>query len=97
MDIYNRLYRERIVFLGQEIDDEIVNQIIAVMLFADSEDASQPQYLYINSPGGSVIAGLALYGARAASAQRAPPRAPHLAPRRSRAAPQTPSATLAQR
>ena len=59
--IYDRLYRERIVFLGQEIDDEIVNQIIAVMLFSDSEDSDKPLYLYINSPGGSVIAGLALY------------------------------------
>jgi len=61
VDIYNRLYRERIIFLGQEIDDEICNQIIAVMLFSDSEDSEKPQYLYINSPGGSVIAGLALY------------------------------------
>ena len=61
VDIYNRLYRERIIFLGQEIDDEICNQIIAVMLFSDSEDQSKPLYMYINSPGGSVIAGLALY------------------------------------
>tara|TARA_B110001452_G_scaffold156535_2_gene130340 strand:+ start:3866 stop:4531 length:666 start_codon:yes stop_codon:yes gene_type:complete len=58
---YIKLYGERIVFLGQEIDDLVINQIIAVMLFADSEDSSRPQYLYINSPGGSVIAGLALY------------------------------------
>ena len=61
VDIYNRLYRERIIFLGQEIDDQICNQIIAVMLFSDSEDSSKPLYLYINSPGGSVTAGLALY------------------------------------
>ena len=61
VDIYNRLYRERIIFLGQEIDDEICNQIIAVMLFSDAEDPEKPLYLYINSPGGSVIAGLALY------------------------------------
>ena len=61
VDIYNRLYRERIIFLGQEIDDEIANQIIAVMLYLDSEDNSKPIYLYINSPGGSVISGLALY------------------------------------
>ena len=54
VDIYNRLYRERIIFLGQEIDDEIANQIIAVMLYLDSEDNSKPIYLYINSPGGSV-------------------------------------------
>ena len=45
IDIYNRLYRERIIFLGQEIDDEICNQIIAVMLFSDSEDAEKPLYL----------------------------------------------------
>jgi len=61
VDIYNRLYRERIIFLGQEIDDEIANQIIAVLLYLDSEDNSKPIYLYINSPGGSVISGLALY------------------------------------
>lgn len=61
VDIYNRLYRERIIFLGQEIDDEICNQIIALMLFSDAENPNDPLYLYINSPGGSVIAGLALY------------------------------------
>ena len=61
VDIYNRLYRERIIVLGQEIDDEICNQIIAVMLFSDSEDQEKPLYMYVNSPGGSVIAGLALY------------------------------------
>jgi len=61
VDIYNRLYRERIIFLGQEIDDEIANQIIGVMLYLDSEDSTKPIYLYINCPGGSVIAGLALF------------------------------------
>ncbi|GMH61691.1 hypothetical protein TrRE_jg954 [Triparma retinervis] len=61
VDIYNRLYRERIIFLAQEIDDEIANQIIGVLLYLDSEDSSKPIYLYINSPGGSVLAGLALY------------------------------------
>lgn len=61
VDIYNRLYRERIIFLGQEIDDEIANQIIAVMLYLESEDNGKPIYLYINSPGGSVIAGMAIY------------------------------------
>ena len=59
--IYDRLYRERICFLGSEIDDEVCNQLIATMLFADSEDPEKPMYLYVNSPGGSVIAGLALY------------------------------------
>jgi len=61
VDIYNRLYRERIIFLGQEIDDEIANQIIGVMLYLDNEDSTKPIYLYVNCPGGSVIAGLALY------------------------------------
>lgn len=61
VDIYNRLYRERILFLAQEIDDEIANQIIGVLLYLDSEDNTKPIYIYINSPGGSVIAGLALY------------------------------------
>ncbi|MEN9207780.1 MAG: ATP-dependent Clp protease proteolytic subunit [Gloeomargarita sp. GMQP_bins_120] len=61
IDIYNRLYRERIIFLGQEIDDDIANQIVAVMLYLDSEDQGKDIYLYINSPGGSVHAGLAIY------------------------------------
>eukprot|EP00816_Leptocylindrus_hargravesii_P001837 CAMPEP_0196811120 /NCGR_PEP_ID=MMETSP1362-20130617/16963_1 /TAXON_ID=163516 /ORGANISM="Leptocylindrus danicus, Strain CCMP1856" /LENGTH=255 /DNA_ID=CAMNT_0042186375 /DNA_START=83 /DNA_END=847 /DNA_ORIENTATION=+ len=61
VDIYNRLYRERIIFLGQEIDDELANQIIGVLLYLDQEDNTKPIYLYINCPGGSVIAGLAIY------------------------------------
>eukprot|EP00920_Eleutheroschizon_duboscqi_P021080 GHVT01049652.1.p1 GENE.GHVT01049652.1~~GHVT01049652.1.p1 ORF type:complete len:322 (+),score=55.18 GHVT01049652.1:283-1248(+) len=61
IDIYNRLYRERIVFIGQEIDEDFANQIVAVLLFLDSEDSTTPIHLYINSPGGSVVAGLALY------------------------------------
>ncbi|CBJ26347.1 ATP-dependent Clp protease, proteolytic subunit [Ectocarpus siliculosus] len=61
VDIYNRLYRERIIFLGQEIDDELANQIIGVLLYLDSEDSTKPIYLYVNCPGGSVIAGLALF------------------------------------
>mmetsp|Transcript_16909 Transcript_16909/g.25442 ORF Transcript_16909/g.25442 Transcript_16909/m.25442 type:complete len:242 (+) Transcript_16909:80-805(+) len=61
IDIYNRLYRERIIFLGSEIDDELANQIIGVMLYLDSESTTKPIYLYINCPGGSVIAGLAIY------------------------------------
>jgi ATP-dependent Clp endopeptidase proteolytic subunit ClpP len=61
VDIYNRLYRERIIFLGSEIDDELANQVIGVMLYLDSEDSDKPIYLYINSPGGSVISGLAIY------------------------------------
>lgn len=61
IDIYNRLYRERIIFLGSEIDDELANQIIGVMLYLDSESNAKPIYLYINCPGGSVIAGLAIF------------------------------------
>mmetsp|Transcript_8305 Transcript_8305/g.13142 ORF Transcript_8305/g.13142 Transcript_8305/m.13142 type:complete len:269 (-) Transcript_8305:52-858(-) len=61
VDIYNRLYRERIIFLGSEIDDELANQVIGVMLYLDSEDSSKPIYLYINCPGGSVISGLAIF------------------------------------
>jgi ATP-dependent Clp protease protease subunit len=58
---YNRLYRERIIFLGRDVDDEIANQIVAVMLYLDSEDPGKDIVLYINSPGGSVTAGLAIY------------------------------------
>jgi len=61
VDIYNRLYRERIVFIGKAIDDQLANQIIGVLLYLDSEDSSKPIYLYINSPGGDVLAGLAIY------------------------------------
>eukprot|EP01036_Dinobryon_divergens_P029341 gene29341-38420_t len=61
VDIYNRLTRERIVFMGSEIDDEMANQIIGVLLYLDNENPNQPIYLYINCPGGSVIAGLAIY------------------------------------
>lgn len=61
IDIYNRLYRERIIFLGQEINDELANSIIGVMLYLDSESNEKPIYLYINCPGGSVIAGLAVF------------------------------------
>lgn len=61
IDIYNRLYRERIIFLGRDIDDEIANQIIAVMLYLDSEDSGKDIYLYINSPGGMVTSGMAIY------------------------------------
>merc|ERR1719478_990462 len=61
VDLYNRLYRERILFLGQQIDDQIANQIIGVMLYLDSEDNSKPITMYINSPGGSVTAGFAMF------------------------------------
>ncbi len=61
IDIYNRLYRERIIFLGRDVDDEIANQIIAVMLYLDSEDPGKDIYLYINSPGGMVTSGMAIF------------------------------------
>lgn len=61
VNIYDRLYRERIIFLGRGVNDSLANQIIAVMLYLDSEDNNKPIYLYINSPGGSVTAGLAIY------------------------------------
>lgn len=61
VDIYNRLYRERIIFLGRDVDDEIANQIIAVMLYLDSEDPGKDIVLYINSPGGIITSGMAIY------------------------------------
>ena len=61
VDIYTRLGVERILFLGSEVNDGIANSLVAQMLFLDSEDCSKPIYLYINSPGGSVTAGLAIY------------------------------------
>ena len=60
-DIWSRLLKDRIIFLGQEVDDYIINLIIAQMLFLDKEDKDAPIEFYINSPGGSVSAGLALY------------------------------------
>ena len=61
IDIYNRLFLERILFIDWEIDDAIANAIVAYMLYLDSEDQSKDIYLYINSPGGSVTAGMAIY------------------------------------
>ena len=61
VDIYTSLGVERILFLGQEVSDGIANSLVAQMLYLDSDDSSKPIYLYINSPGGSVTAGLAIY------------------------------------
>jgi ATP-dependent Clp protease protease subunit len=61
VDIYTRVGVERILFLGSEVNDAIANSLVAQMLYLDSEDNSKPIYLYINSPGGSVTAGLAIY------------------------------------
>ncbi|BBA80095.1 ATP-dependent Clp protease proteolytic subunit [cyanobacterium endosymbiont of Rhopalodia gibberula] len=61
IDIYTRLSQERIIFLGQEVTDSLANRIVAFLLYLDSEDSGKPIYLYINSPGGSVTAGMAIY------------------------------------
>jgi ATP-dependent Clp protease protease subunit len=60
-DIYSRLLKERIIFLGDLIDDHVANIVIAQLLFLDSEDPKKDIKLYINSPGGSVTAGMAIY------------------------------------
>jgi ATP-dependent Clp protease protease subunit len=61
ISIYDRLFRERIIFLAEEVDDAMANAIVAYMLYLDSDDPSKPIYIYINSPGGSVTAGMAIY------------------------------------
>ena len=60
-DIFSRLLRERIVFLGEEIDDELANSIVAQLLLLDSENPEKDIMLYINSPGGVITAGMAIY------------------------------------
>ncbi|HBF10888.1 MULTISPECIES: ATP-dependent Clp endopeptidase proteolytic subunit ClpP [Thermotoga] len=60
-DIFSRLLKDRIVFLGSPIDDHVANLVIAQLLFLEAEDPDKDVYLYINSPGGSVTAGLAIY------------------------------------
>ena len=61
MDIYSRLLKDRIIFLGSQVNDEVANSIVAQMLFLQSDDPKADIHLYINSPGGSVTAGLAIY------------------------------------
>lgn len=61
INIYDRLFRERIIFMAEEVDDAMANAIVAYMLYLDSDDQTKPIYLYINSPGGSVTAGMAIY------------------------------------
>jgi ATP-dependent Clp protease protease subunit len=61
ISIYERLFRERIIFLSEEVNDSIANAIVAYLLYLDSDDNTKPIYLYINSPGGSVTAGMAIY------------------------------------
>lgn len=60
-DIYSRLLKERIVMLGTQVEDQVVNALIAQLLFLEHEDPERDIWLYINSPGGSITAGLALY------------------------------------
>ncbi|MBW4538885.1 MAG: ATP-dependent Clp endopeptidase proteolytic subunit ClpP [Myxacorys chilensis ATA2-1-KO14] len=60
-DIFSRLLRERIIFLGQAIDSDVANLIVAQLLFLESEDSDKDIYLYVNSPGGSVTAGMGIY------------------------------------
>lgn len=60
-DIYSRLLRDRIVFLGSPVDDDVANLVIAQLLFLEAEDPEKDIHLYVNSPGGSVTSGLAVY------------------------------------
>jgi ATP-dependent Clp protease protease subunit len=60
-DIYSRLLRERIIFLGTQVTDEVADSIVAQLLFLEAEDPEKDIHLYINSPGGSVTAGMAMY------------------------------------
>ena len=60
-DVYARLLRDRIVFLGSDVNDEVANFIIAQMLFLEAQDPDKPIWLYVNSPGGSVTSGMAIY------------------------------------
>ena len=61
MDIYSRLLRDRIIFLGTQVDDTVANALVVQMLFLQFDDPEQDIHLYINSPGGSVTAGMAIY------------------------------------
>ena len=60
-DIYSRLLKDRIVFLGSPVTDDVANTVIAQLLFLEADDPDKDIYLYINSPGGSVTAALAMY------------------------------------
>jgi len=60
-DIYSRLLKDRIIFLGSQVNDEVANSIVAQLLFLQSDDPKADIHLYINSPGGSISAGLAIY------------------------------------
>ena len=64
INIYDRLFRERIIFMFEEVDANMANAIVAYMLYLDSEDSSKPIYIYINSPGGEITAGMAIEAAK---------------------------------
>jgi len=72
-DIYSRLLKDRIVFLGTGVNDEVANAIVAQMLFLQSDDPKADIHLYVNSPGGSVSAGLAIYDTMQLSPVTSPP------------------------
>lgn len=61
IDLYNRLFQERLLFLGQEVKSEISNQLVGLMVYLSLEDKNKDLYLFINSPGGGVISGMALF------------------------------------
>nr|YP_010756688.1 clp protease proteolytic subunit [Melochia pyramidata]UNV38406.1 clp protease proteolytic subunit [Melochia pyramidata] len=61
VDIYNRLYRDRVLFLGQEVDSEISNQLISLLIYLTMENENKEAFMFINSPGGWVVPGLAVY------------------------------------
>lgn len=63
VDLYNRLYRERLLFLCQDLGDELANQLIGIMLYLNAEDSDDGLFMYINSPGGSVTCGVGVYDA----------------------------------
>nr|QXO87976.1 ClpP [Hoya omlorii] len=63
VDLYNRLYRERFLFLGQVVDSEISNQLVGLMVYLNIEDNTKDQYLFINTPGGWIIPGIGIYDA----------------------------------
>jgi len=60
-DLYSRLMKDRIIFIGQAIDDQVANVVVAQLLFLEMENPDQDIHVYINSPGGSVTAGLGIY------------------------------------
>lgn len=61
VDLYNRLYRQRLLFMGQELGDELSNQLCGIMIYLFAEDPAIPLFMYINSPGGSVTSGLGVF------------------------------------